>query len=117
MEDLKILEKAFEMIEYGYQVLQQFPKSEKFALAVDIKHCMHIILERILEAQKKYYKKTTLQELDIELMKLRAYVKLGYNLGFIPLKKYENWSARNVELGKMVGGWIKSNNKQDGSRS
>ncbi len=111
MEDLKILEKAFEMIEYGYQVLQQFPKSEKFALAVDIKRCMHIILERIIEAQKKYYKKTTLQELDVELMKLRAHVRLAHNLGFIPTKKYEVWSAKNVELGKMVGGWIKSTQK------
>ncbi len=108
MEDLKILEKAFEMTEYGYKVIQQFPKSEKFSLAVDIKRCMHLILERIIEAQKKYYKKTTLQELDVEVMKLRAYVKLGYNLGFIPLKKYETWSAKNVEIGKMVGGWIKS---------
>ncbi|MFV0424395.1 MAG: diversity-generating retroelement protein Avd [Bacilli bacterium] len=108
MEELIILEKAYEMIEYGYLVLQQFPKSEKFALAVDIKRCMHTILERIIEAQKKYYKKTTLQELDVEVMKLRAFVKLGYKLGFIPLKKYEIWSAKNVEIGKMIGGWIKS---------
>lgn len=65
MEDLIILSKAVEMVEYGYIVLKQFPKSEKFALAADIKKIMHKILEKIIEAQKKYYKKTTLQDLDV----------------------------------------------------
>ncbi len=57
MEELKILQKVFDMMGYGYQALSQFPKSEKFALAVDIKRCMHLILERVIEANKKYYKK------------------------------------------------------------
>ncbi len=111
MEELKILQKVFDMMGYGYQALQQFPKSEKFALVVDIKRCMHLILERVIEANKKYYKKTTLQELDVEVTKLKAYIRLSYNLGFLPLKKYELWSEMIVEIGKMVGGWIKSAQK------
>ena len=55
--------------EYAYSALAQFPKSEKFALVVDIKRCMDLILERIIEGNKKYYKKTTLQELDVEINK------------------------------------------------
>lgn len=111
MEELKILQKVFDMMGYGYQALSQFPKSEKFALVVDIKRCMHLILERVIEANKKYYKKTTLQELDVEIMKLKAYLRLSYNLGFLPIKKYELWSSMVVEIGKMVGGWIKSTAK------
>ena len=111
MEDLIILQKAFEMMEYGYTALAQYPKSEKFALVVDIKHCMHKILEKIIEANKKYYKKTTPQELDVEIMKLKAYLRLSYNLKFLPSKKYEIWSGKSVELGRMVGGWIKSTKK------
>ena len=37
MEEMKIQQKVFEMMEYAYVCLQQFPKSEKFALVVDIK--------------------------------------------------------------------------------
>jgi four helix bundle protein len=107
-EELKILQKIFDMMTYGYQALAQFPKSEKFALVTDIKHCMDVILERCIEAQKKYYKKTTLQDMDVELMKLRAYLRLSFNLGFLPIKKYEVWSEMVVELGKMLGGWLKS---------
>lgn len=108
MEELKILQKVFDMMKYGYQALAQFPKSEKFALVADIKRCLHLILERVIEANKKYYKKTTLQELDVEVTKLKAYLRLSHELGFLPPKKYELWSAMVVEIGKMIGGWIKS---------
>ena len=76
MEEMKIQQKVFEMMEYAYVCLQQFPKSEKFALVVDIKRCMNLILERVVEGSKKYYKKTTLQELDVEVTKLNAYIFL-----------------------------------------
>ena len=93
MEELKILQKTFDMMNYAYPALAQYPKGEKFALVVDIKRCMDVMLERIIEANKKYYKKTTLQELDVEV------------------EKYEQWSGLVVEIGRMVGGWIKSVNK------
>lgn len=111
MEDLKILQKVFDMMQYAYSALRQYPKAEKFSLAADIKRCMDLILERVIEANKKYYKKTTLQELDVEIAKLKAYIRLSYNLEFIPLKKYEIWSGMVVEIGRMVGGWIQSTNK------
>ena len=111
-EDLKILQKIFDMMEYGYGAMAQFPKSEKFALVTDIKHSMDRLLERCIEAKKKYYKKTTLQDMDVELMKLRAYVRLSFNLKFLPMKKYEVWSEKLVEIGKMLGGWIKAVNNQ-----
>ena len=111
-EELKILQKIFDMMEYGYGALAQFPKSEKFALVTDIKHSMDKMLEHSIEAQKKYYKKTTLQELDVEIAKLRAYLRLAFQLGFLPMKKYEVWSEKVVEIGKMLGGWLKSVNSQ-----
>lgn len=111
-EDLKILQKIFDMMEYGYLALAQFPKSEKFALVTDIKHSMNVLLERCIEAQKKYHKKTTLQDMDVELMKLRAYIRLSFQLGFLPMKKYEVWSEKLVEIGKMLGGWLKTVNSK-----
>ena len=54
-EELKIMQKVFDMMQYGYGALAQYPKSEKFALCTDIKRCMDTMLERTIEAQKKYY--------------------------------------------------------------
>ena len=107
-EELKIMQKVFDMMQYGYGALAQYPKSEKFALCTDIKRCMDTMLERTIEAQKKYYKKTTLQDLDVEVAKLRAYLRLSHELGFLPMKKYEVWSGMAAEIGKMLGGWLKT---------
>ena len=49
-----------------------------------------------------------MQELDVEVTKLKAYIRLSYKLGFLPIKKYEIWAEKVVEIGKMVGGWIKN---------
>lgn len=96
------------MIQYGYIVLRQFPKSEKYALAADIKNSMYKTLELIIVANKHYYKKNTLRELDVEVDKLKTLVRLSKDLGFLPFKKYKILTAYIVEIGKMVGGWIKS---------
>lgn len=107
-EDLMILQKVYDMIEYGYIALRQYPKSEKHTLAAETKRCMYEILKLVIRANKKYYKKTTLQDLDIELETLRYLVRLGNSLGFLPFKKFEVWSRQLNEIGRMLGGWIKS---------
>ena len=115
MEEYKLLQKIFDMMQYAYPALAQFPKSEKFALCTDIKHSMDVLLERSIEAQKKYFKKTTLQDMDVEIAKLRAYIRLSHQLGFLPMKKYEIWSGMLVEIGKMIGGWLKTVNGKSAS--
>ena len=107
-EELKILQKTYDMIQYGYICLRQFPKSEKFALAGELKVVMAKLLRLIIQANKRYYKKTTLQDIDVELATLKTYARLSKDLEFLPFKKYENWSKMLDEIGKMLGGWIKS---------
>lgn len=107
-EKFILLQKVYDMIEYAYPAIAQFPKSEKYALGTDIKRCMDVMLEKCIEAQKKYYKKTTLQDFDIANTKLRAYLRLSFSLGFLPPKKYEIWSGKSVEIGKMLGAWLKT---------
>lgn len=108
---MKILQRANDMIEYGYKALRQYPKSERHTLAADTKLCMYNVLKLIIRANKRYFKKTTLQDLDIEIDTLRHLIRLGQSLGFLPFKKYEVWSKQINEIGRMLGGWIKSNPK------
>jgi four helix bundle protein len=115
--ELSIVTKTFDMAKYAYPALAQFPKSEKFSIVADIKRCIDDIIGLEIAAQKKYFKKTTLQDLDIELTKLRYYIRLSMELGFLTVKKYEVWSEKLTELGKMLGGWIKSVNASKDAKS
>lgn len=96
------------MIQYGYICLRQFPKSERLALAGEVKLVMARMLRLIIQANKRYYKKTTLQDIDVEIATLRIYIRLSKDLGFLPFKKYENWAKILDEIGKMLGGWMKN---------
>lgn len=107
-DPLLILGKIEDMMLYAYPVLNAYPKYERFVLAADIKRCMDQAMERTIEANKKYYKKTTLQELDVEIDKLRKYIRLSYRLKYIDFKKYKQWSEQVNEIGRMLGGWMAS---------
>ena len=110
-EKLMIRQKTTDMMLYAYPVLAQYPKSEKFSLCADIKRVMDQMLELIIAAEKKYYKKTTLQDLDIAIAKLKAYIRLSHDLKYISVHTYEVWSAKVIEIGKMLGGWMKAVNQ------
>jgi hypothetical protein len=106
--DLLIRHRVEAMIEYGHCALRQFPKSERHVLSAEIRHSMWALLRLVIVCNKRHFKKTTLQELDAELDLLRAQVRLAQTLGYLDFRRYERWATLNDEIGRMVGGWIKS---------
>ena len=108
MEELKILQKTYDMLQYLYQSLQQYPKAEKYVLAADTKAAAYELLRLLITANKRYHKKTTMQDADIQLDILRHLIRLGKDLGFLPIKKFEVLSGMTTEIGKMLGGWMRT---------
>ena len=107
MDELKILQKTYDMLQYLYQTTQQYPKSEKFVLAADTKNAAHELLRLLITANKRYHKKTTMQDADIQLDVLRHLIRLGKDLQYMPMKRFEVLSGMTTEIGKMLGGWMK----------
>ncbi len=108
MEPMIIKQKHEDLMLYAYKCLGQFPKSERHVLAADIRQGLYMIDSLIIRAQKKYFKKTTLQDLDIEVELMKTKIRLAKDLGFLPFKKYENLVKMLLEIGRMVGGWVKN---------
>lgn len=114
MEELKILQKAYDMVQYGYVCLRRFPKSERHTLAAEIKNHMLRALRLILQANRRRDKRAILAELDVELDLLRLYIRLARDVvdsSAFPFRSYERWSKMLNEIGKMLGGWIKSQHR------
>lgn len=108
MSELAIRQKIEDMMAYAYQAIRQMPKSEKFSLGADIRASMIKLLQLVIRCNKRFTKKTTMQDLDIELDTLRGLVRVAHNLNMIPFKKYAIWSEKLDEIGRMIGGWFKS---------
>ena len=108
--EFKILQKVQDLMIYSYPILIQFPKAVKFSLAEDIRNCMNRLLELTIEESKRIVKKTTLQNMDVENEKLKIYIRVAHDLRYIDKHRYAVWSAKTVEIGKMIGGLLKSVN-------
>lgn len=106
--DLLVRQKCEAMIEYGHTALKRFPKSERHVLSAEIRHAMWSLRRLIVVCNKRYFKKTTMQDLDAELDLLRSQVRLAMQLGYLDFDRYTHWARLNDEIGRLVGGWVKS---------
>ena len=107
-------EKIADMMKYGKQAVANFPRRER-QTADEIRRSMLTMYRLSIMVEKKYYKKTTLQELDIELDVLRHLIRLAQDRDYygrnvappLPFKKYEYWSGMLSEIGRIIGGYMK----------
>lgn len=111
-EDFKVLQKVQDMMIYGYPLLEQFPKAVKFSLAQDIRNSMNDLLRLTIEEEKRTSKRTTLEHMDVENEKLKCLLRVSMELKYLSRHHYGVWEKKIVEIGKMIGGLLKSvNNK------
>ena len=106
---LIIYEKIDELLFYSKNLLNKYPKSERFDLCTDIKKSCYEMLRLTMYAWKTKEKNKQLEYLedcDIELAVLKNLVRVSYKLQYINDKNYMTWSEKLSEIGKMLGGWI-----------
>lgn len=109
-KNLAIFEKTYDLILWIYPTVNKFPKSQRFVLGQHIENTVLELLEGIIEANSQSNKSFYLKNLSLKLDKLRILMRLGKDLKFISIRQYEFVSGNINEVGKMLGGWLKSVN-------
>ena len=107
-------EKIGEMVKYGYPLTMRFSRKDR-ELADQLRVSMLTVYRLSVEIDKKYYKKTTVQNLDVELAVLRQLVQMAADKDFyggkhpppLTIQQYEVWAKFNNEIGRLLGGYIK----------
>ena len=88
--------------------IDQFPRKQKYILGERIERTaldfIGLIQKAKYEKKKKY---AVLMEAHITFEQFKTQVRLAVVLKLIPVKKYEYLSQYIVEIGKMLGGWMK----------
>jgi len=108
---LTIVTKTNDLLDEIYDAVQQYPKSEKYLLGADTKQAGLTFYRLIITAAKKYFKKTTLRDADVELAVLKNFIRMGHSRRYMNTKRYERLSRAIEEVGRMLGGWIQSMDK------
>ncbi|MCG2687078.1 diversity-generating retroelement protein Avd [Candidatus Parcubacteria bacterium] len=105
-----IIKKTVDLYKEFYQYLKIFPKKDQYMLG---KRCEeHIIdfMELIVSAVSLYKqeKKTKLLEANNKFDLLKVLFRMARELKMLDNKKYLNLEEKIQEIGRMLGGWIRS---------
>ena len=109
MEDLIIYQKHYDLILYAFPIVNGFPKAQRFVLGQQIQNCLLDIARLIVQANRQRGNRLPiLAQVDIEIEKLRLLIRLAKDLRMISVKQYGTLAERINEIGRLLGGWLKS---------
>lgn len=122
-----ILHKCREMILLMNIHLNHFPRHEKYGLCQQIRQAAYDVYGLLIECNKKYHNKTSLQKLDVRHEQLRMFINLAFEMGYYLYhdhkhdrtqaeaeRRYTALSILINEIGAMIGGWIRSLRAENG---
>jgi 23S rRNA-intervening sequence protein len=84
-----------------------FPRQERFRLATHIDETIFDFHEQLLRAAYADQPLEHLREADLQLTKLRTYLRLAVELKYTAPRQYQYIAEQTTEIGKLLGGWIK----------
>jgi hypothetical protein len=106
---LKILQKAETLIIDLLPALRKFPKVERYTLAQEIeKECLEFVKHVHIAAYEIDGRLIHLKQARSSLQLVGFLLRLSRRQAFISEGFYELLTNQNIEIGKMLTGWIKT---------
>ena len=110
MQQSPIFSKTYDLILWLLPRTQTFPREQRFVLARAVQESALRFQERLIEAAaaRGPAQQEGLDRADVELTKLRFYLRLCKDLNLLQTNQYFHVSEMTAEVGRLLGGWIKS---------
>ncbi len=108
---MQVIPKLLDFIEWMIPVLDKFPKSRRFFLGDKIEAGLLDILDKLIEANYTRDKTVLLRRANLQLEKIRYLLRIAYRMRCFDVRRYEFCSKALVEIGRMIGGWIKASGR------
>lgn len=108
--ELIMIPKIEKYIEYMIIILMKLPRTEKFSIGTEIKTSMYEMLQKSLLVSKveKNKRLNIYNVIDTHIHFQRICIRIMYNNKWIDEKKYKYSNELLSEIGKILGGLIKS---------
>ncbi len=108
--EVPILKQTVDLYKEFYQYLKTFPKKDQYMLGKHCEEYILIFLESLLLALAlpKNKRLKILEGTNAKFDVLKVLFRLARELKMIDNKKYLSLESKVQEIGKMLGGWIRS---------
>ena len=107
MTQSPLLVKTYDFLKWLLPVTEKFPKSQRFVMAQRLQQTSLSFYELLIEARHVRPNEAVLKKADIELEKLRLYLRLCHELDLLGMGSYQHAAQMTTEMGKLLGGWLK----------
>jgi hypothetical protein len=110
MQQSPIFAKTHDLLLWLIPTTTKFPREHRFVLAKLVQETAFRFQERLIEAGLGYgrVRDTALAQADVDLTKLRHYLRLCLELGILTHRQYEHVAGLTTEVGNLLGGWRRS---------
>jgi len=107
-EELTVITKTYDFILWSCNHTGKFPRNHRFVLGERIERNLYDLLEILLRAKYNRQRQELLEQANLLLEILRFQMRLAKDLQCLKVDSY-GFAAKAIdEIGKMVGGWLKS---------
>ena len=103
-----IFSKTYDFLLWVLNHSDRFPKNERFRLSKRLEDSLFAFYEYLMEGTRPKKAKLCLSEADLELDRIRFYVRLCHARKLLDGDQYEFAVNSLMEIGKLLGGWINS---------
>ncbi|MBU3895869.1 four helix bundle protein [Patescibacteria group bacterium] len=107
---LSIIQKLTQVYKLWHGYLPDFPKDSRYTLGAKVDSLFLGVIEEIIKASSsdKTEKLIFLKTASVKLDLLKFFLQITWEIESLDNKKYIRLSEKLGEIGKMLGGWIKS---------
>ena len=117
VEASPIFVKTYELLRWLLPHTVGLPRAQRFLLAKRIEYAALTYHEWIMRAGRGGGSALDLKEADIELAKLRVYLRLAMEMRLLSFGQYEHAARMVDEIGRLLGGWTKQRGGRTPRRS
>jgi hypothetical protein len=103
-----IFVKSYDLMAWLIPRTLAFPKSQRGVLARQVQAQLFAFYEALVDAGLSEAPLPHLRRADASLTKLRTYLRLSRDLQLLSLRQYGYASQQVAEVGRLLGGWLKS---------
>ena len=105
--------KTYDLLLWLLERTARFPRHERFRMARRVEESAFAFYDLLLQAGRLGQgrdsdKRRLLLQADLELDRVRLHVRMCQDLKLLSFKQYAHCAERLVEIGRLLGGWLKT---------
>jgi hypothetical protein len=108
-DEMVIFTRTYDLLVWLLPRTEKFPRTQRFVITQRLQNALLDFQEALFDANAHSSRERLahLHRADAHLNKLRLYLRLAHQWGWLTAGQYQHVSLMIAEIGKLLGGWLR----------